>query len=742
MKIDLPVKIHNKFEFYMENIKTKEEKLAGTAYNIVLDNFINGVLLQTYSGYRVGESIAIGKGTGQLDPTRTQLFSYLFSRDTTLIERNWGFPVSYATFMITIQPEELVGETLTEVGLQRTSGSGTNNPSSNSLITHALIEDSEGHPISILKTETDILKIYATIYFEFGAIDPAYEDKIKWVTPASNNIIARVALGELTPDKLTRDNRNFYLGDSDWRPPSDSDEPTLSSRGQVTEKSSSPVIDTTNKKITWSIRFGATEGNSYPVRNIGLANIANIQLPCPGVWEEFLITNESVGIGDGVKKEFPLKWDGIIDGSLNVKINGNPVTQGFTVYPRREIFDIYPRRDINHDDILYTVETFNDLVVVMSYNKMHVYRIDPNDMYPRKIQDYDINVNINRIVFSTDGTLIQLGNAIYDFNPATGELGAKYVYANDTVQNDFNIGRDHTKLMTKNGKWFLNSSSGIKSYSINRTSKVIGEQIYTLSNWPYNSETYNIYSALGDTLIYIHRIRYGSSSSSSNYYYGIYAAQFDPISGIWGNNTDNKSSDRYIPISFSNNNFDGEVIIIDDKWALLIVGNYTPIMARFDENLNYINPSFDFSQYNNLDYKDTLNISIKTFKYNGKDYLIYGTHFNIARISLFEFDWEQNKIIYKPNFFLRYSSSFSRNDLDIGVTILPNNKIIIIANQNNDNYKNIKFFEYAEFSKGNIVFDTPPSLNDVITADYKIPYIPKNDEYVLDLTFGINFGVI
>ena len=38
-------------------------------------------------------------------------------------------------------------------------------PSSN--LTHALIKDSEGTPISITKTDSDVLTIYATVYATF-----------------------------------------------------------------------------------------------------------------------------------------------------------------------------------------------------------------------------------------------------------------------------------------------------------------------------------------------------------------------------------------------------------------------------------------------------------------------------------------------------------------------------------------------------------------------------------------------
>lgn len=54
-----------------------------------------------------------------------------------------------------------VGQTLTEVGI----GYST---SSSSLCTHAMLKDANGNQISITKTNTDIINIYATVYIHWG----------------------------------------------------------------------------------------------------------------------------------------------------------------------------------------------------------------------------------------------------------------------------------------------------------------------------------------------------------------------------------------------------------------------------------------------------------------------------------------------------------------------------------------------------------------------------------------------
>ena len=39
-----------------------------------------------------------------------------------------------------------------------------------------------------------------------------------------------------------------------------------------------------------------------------------------------------------------------------------------------------------------------------------------------------------------------------------------------------------------------------------------------------------------------------------------------------------------------------------------------------------------------------------------------------------------------------------------------------------------------------ITFDTPPALGDVITADYTVDGVHKTDQYVIDISFEIQFG--
>src|SRR5690606_11283758 len=127
-----------------------------------------------------------------LVPTRTSLFNHLGTKAATTEDYKYAYPTSYRTRKIVLNPEEYVGAEITEVGVAYGS-------TSSNLVTHALIEDAAGNPISLVKTDTNVVTIYATIYFELGGIENVYGGKVKWVEPLSNNDLLRYFMGNSFP---------------------------------------------------------------------------------------------------------------------------------------------------------------------------------------------------------------------------------------------------------------------------------------------------------------------------------------------------------------------------------------------------------------------------------------------------------------------------------------------------------------------------------------------------------------
>ncbi len=71
MNFKANVKLHNKFEVFVRDIRSGQEKLVGTAYNMVLNTMWNQIIVDRRSPF---DYICYGRGTGELAPTRTSLF--------------------------------------------------------------------------------------------------------------------------------------------------------------------------------------------------------------------------------------------------------------------------------------------------------------------------------------------------------------------------------------------------------------------------------------------------------------------------------------------------------------------------------------------------------------------------------------------------------------------------------------------------------------------------------------------
>lgn len=164
------VNIHNKFEFELIDSKSGESKAKATAYNTVLDNYFLMMLGYSYPGGsnavdRVIKYLLLGTGdlTGidVTDTTRVNLVSGLAAKGVTLQSidlEDDGINVAQYTATFT---ETEANATITEVAL---SVGNSFNSSAHSCVTWAPITDSEGHPTSITKTNSDILHVTATIY--------------------------------------------------------------------------------------------------------------------------------------------------------------------------------------------------------------------------------------------------------------------------------------------------------------------------------------------------------------------------------------------------------------------------------------------------------------------------------------------------------------------------------------------------------------------------------------------------
>lgn len=299
MKVETAITLHNRFDVEVRDALSGELKQQAKAYNIVLDQ----MWTRLCAGNAYFVNIHFGTGTGALAVTRTSLFAHLGTRaatDDTLVR---AFPNSSWRRRIVLNPEEFVGASLSEVGVA--FGTGTTN-----LVTHALLEDAAGNPITILKTSLDVVTIFATIFVTFSA--PA--DVVYINMPNGNGLVNYLIGGAAAPSGV------FSLGEAVGAGSTQmaglGSQPALGSTAAATW-----TADTANRRRTTGImRFGTTVGNGHAAEYI-FSNVFRARLPLANVFAGQPYVNVPVGNGDGVTRDFVLPSRNIRQESIAVKLN-------------------------------------------------------------------------------------------------------------------------------------------------------------------------------------------------------------------------------------------------------------------------------------------------------------------------------------------------------------------------------------------------------------------------------------
>lgn len=291
--LEFQASIHNRFDIEVIDAKTGEIKQRAQAKNIICDG------LWTYAANQQtwNQAIAFGTGTGTPTSTDTALFSYLGRKKSTVYKSELREAGVYAyTTSIQLADTEYVGQTLTEVGIMKESGGV--------LCTHAMLQDMNGNPITITKTNTDIVNIYATVFVHYN---PLGYNGILFNPVADSGstfrIIATagyVPIGSILAGVVGSYNHS-YVGTEHYYDVAFSES-----------------------------RVAATTGNSYKniydilTRTYGNSYIVGLKIPSKAIFPQGItITGEAIGTGDGQTVDFMTKFPGI--SNCTVKVDGIPV---------------------------------------------------------------------------------------------------------------------------------------------------------------------------------------------------------------------------------------------------------------------------------------------------------------------------------------------------------------------------------------------------------------------------------
>ena len=174
--VNSKIKIHNNFDITVISSDNKEVNYK--AYNTVTNNLRKELIRFTQNGTSSAfDNMVVGSGTGEPSITDTKLFNPLSYYTAT--KEEYGVlddNTCWCRYKIIIEPGDLVGKTITEVGMGSTS----------TIYTHAMIKDSQGNEVGIYKTDTDKLIIRSTVYMTLNT--PSYTQPHGTIRYGQNHI--------------------------------------------------------------------------------------------------------------------------------------------------------------------------------------------------------------------------------------------------------------------------------------------------------------------------------------------------------------------------------------------------------------------------------------------------------------------------------------------------------------------------------------------------------------------------
>lgn len=345
-KVDLALmaRLHNRWDVEVVDAATGEVKQRAQGFNVILDRWWTEIA----SGNQTPSWIQYGRGTGTPAASDTGLFSRISyvnasgSRDDSTLSQgfiSWKYSAQLA-------PNVAVGETITEVGLSYSTGGSTT-------VTHAILTDMNGNPISITKTATDIVNIYATVFLHLTT-DRYANGKLRLTTQVSwmsgNNTTSasvgiRVYQSRYGSDSGTSNKTTSY---------------DAATRTRTYAFSQIPAADANYAGGALFINFGYSANSSWTdERNAWL-----IMYPA-GMSQ---ILGEAVGTGNGTKTDFKTKF--AFPSDATVYVDGVAQTSGVTVYPdhpalassssRRLDYFLAPVAMVTTPDKLVLFDSFTD----------------------------------------------------------------------------------------------------------------------------------------------------------------------------------------------------------------------------------------------------------------------------------------------------------------------------------------------------------------------------------------------
>lgn len=342
IKIKAGAKVHNFFAFEVRDAKTNELKQTARAENIVLNSYFAQWANVNQSRSLIHhQGICFGRGTGTLARTRTSLFSQIAQIPSSIVDFGVEGNTGWITREITLGVTQYNGEVITEVGF-RSMFLDTFNISY--LETHALLQDSAGNPITITKTDTDIVIIRGTFY---ATITPGTGLGATGVYNA--DVVSNLRYYMLMPFNDGELNwRQYYLGrwpvtdvfeinawtamltEDNWNA-----NRTKYARMATFHTTLAPTVsgdvgtwDSTNLTITMPILiFTDADYPNQVFRTLGCRG-GMINLPNHDFFPPYHIIGKNIGFGDGTTVDFNIGVPVIMPNTETIYVDSVPQVKG------------------------------------------------------------------------------------------------------------------------------------------------------------------------------------------------------------------------------------------------------------------------------------------------------------------------------------------------------------------------------------------------------------------------------
>lgn len=295
--------IHNRFDIEVIDTRTGKVRQHAQGTNVICNQLWTDMLQQVSTG----SYIAYGSGTGTPAATDTALFSKISQVAPTGVAWTFDYPNCVASRRRQIQLSETVsvGATITEIGLV---------DSNSKLTTHAMLKDANGNQISISKTDTDIINIYATVFAHWSS--NLYSGEIVFSTPQN------AAAGQ--PSYFFQ----WLLSGGGALPGSIGAGYGRRTNQVATTARATTTLNTAQKQVTFTFnRLAASIGNlpngirTLSVREASYGGLI-FTITCGGtMFPPTTVIGESIGTGDGVTCDFATAFDS----PTNAKIYVNGV---------------------------------------------------------------------------------------------------------------------------------------------------------------------------------------------------------------------------------------------------------------------------------------------------------------------------------------------------------------------------------------------------------------------------------